>query len=370
MCGAMKPTIFKKWMLTLAIVAFYLNVEIQGMENENMNTQENLEELDWTDFDVELVNKLSMKYGFNIDNEIDETPDPNEIIDANEKTQVNELRQEIQVSAEEKDVFHQHAKFIIKQMINQVLQDILFVRFDKEKHEKKAHEAIEFFVEEMIQTISNNNKIADEKGEIQEEQELQLFTQENVDEIFHKISDVQQQNETQENHKLSQHNFDIAPTWFTSLNKDHKEFLVHSLMQTVKKDGSFTTNAKNQFIQTFKIEEYQAEELYEFVFHRFKEFGWKRDEDVNYCDRTLPLLIMSSSVDVNDYELLSIKNGQCWVRINNKLYVATYDETLISNNEYLHTNIVQQKQATKLKKKSGCNCKNGSGKKEDITYKK
>ena len=40
MCGAMKPTIFKKWMLTLAIVAFYLNVRIQGMENENMNTQE------------------------------------------------------------------------------------------------------------------------------------------------------------------------------------------------------------------------------------------------------------------------------------------------------------------------------------------
>ena len=37
---AMKPTIFKKWMVTVVIALLYFNAEIQGMNDVNLNEEE------------------------------------------------------------------------------------------------------------------------------------------------------------------------------------------------------------------------------------------------------------------------------------------------------------------------------------------
>jgi len=58
-----------------------------------------------------------------------------------------------------------------------------------------------------------------------------------------------------------------APTWFANLNQEDKTNIVALLSQGIKHYGSFSQDVKQDLITQFQIDDFQAEELYKFVYH-------------------------------------------------------------------------------------------------------
>jgi len=58
-----------------------------------------------------------------------------------------------------------------------------------------------------------------------------------------------------------------APTWFANLNEEDKTNIVALLSQGIKQYGRFSQDVKQDLIKEFRIEDFQAEELYKFLYH-------------------------------------------------------------------------------------------------------
>lgn len=58
-----------------------------------------------------------------------------------------------------------------------------------------------------------------------------------------------------------------APTWFANLNQEDQDKMVALLSQALNQYGSFGKDVKQDLIEKFQIKDFQAEELYKFVYH-------------------------------------------------------------------------------------------------------
>jgi len=193
-----------------------------------------------------------------------------------------------------------------------------------------------------------------------------------------------------------------ADTWFKNLNDIDK----HNMAQMVH-DLTFCTLTKNdiktEMYNKYQINDDQVEKLYDFINSRGEKINAQKSElasgfdnyvfDENLKDAKVEIRKINahhidnkqtfqdfgnlsseknqelqkneqSEHETNTYEEqnqlpwkldveltdtllsvknVSVKNGQCFAKINNKSYVATFDTTLISDKEYLHTVIMQPK---------------------------
>ena len=58
-----------------------------------------------------------------------------------------------------------------------------------------------------------------------------------------------------------------APTWFANLNEEDKTNIVALLSQGIEQYGRFSQDVKQDLVTEFQIEDFQAVELYKFVYH-------------------------------------------------------------------------------------------------------
>jgi hypothetical protein len=65
------------------------------------------------------------------------------------------------------------------------------------------------------------------------------------------------------------------PTWFANLDQEDQNKMVELLSQALNQYGSFGREVKQDLIEKFQIKDFQAEELYKFVYHSRNLFFFK-----------------------------------------------------------------------------------------------
>merc|ERR1711925_63847 len=93
------------------------------------------------------------------------------------------------------------------------------------------------------------------------------------------------------------HSTAFIPIWFANLHQKDKDNLAALLTNLVDQDGKFTEEAQNELIEKFKIDDYQAEELYNFFYH--SQAGKKLQKEFR-ADKTINKTIEEFAKQVND----------------------------------------------------------------------
>jgi len=194
--------------------------------------------------------------------------------------------------------------------------------------------------------------------------------------LKNKTSKIEEDMENTGKNEISPH---TPPTWFANLDQEDQNKMVELLSQALNQYGSFGRDVKQDLIEKFQIKDFQAEELYKFVYHSLTP-----TQDLKPTGK----IVSKMTRDETNKFLLCNLARSAYLTEQLKKYPVQYSEDLILK-RYLdrmitdvmekitQDKIQEQKQLKKQKlattsgteKKSlfSCCC---PSKKETITYKK